>query len=53
MAKIQIKTEKVTPFGGIFPIMGAFDRFLGKIADSSIGIQRITNVYLMKKQIKD
>ena len=31
MAKILIKTEKVTPFGGIFPIMGAFDRFWGKI----------------------
>lgn len=39
MAKIQIKTEKVTPFGGIFPIMGAFDRFLGKIVDSTLGFR--------------
>ena len=24
MAKIQIKSEKITPFGGIFPIMDEF-----------------------------
>ena len=28
MAKIQIKNEKITPFGGIFPIMDYFDRKL-------------------------
>ena len=39
MAKIQIKSEKITPFGGIFPIMGAFDRFLGKIVDSTLGFR--------------
>ena len=26
MAKIQIKSEKLTSFGGIFPIMEKFDR---------------------------
>ena len=26
MAKIQIKSEKPTSFGGIFPIMEKFDR---------------------------
>jgi hypothetical protein len=31
VAKILIKTEKVTPFGGIFPIMGAFDDFGAKL----------------------
>jgi len=25
MAKVQIKSEKLTPFGGIFPIMEHFD----------------------------
>ena len=26
MAKIQIKSEKLTSFGGIFPIMEKFDK---------------------------
>lgn len=30
MAKIQIKSEKVTPFGGIFAIMEQFDALLSK-----------------------
>ena len=28
MANVQIKSEKLTPFGGIFPIMEQFDVFL-------------------------
>ena len=28
MAKVQIKSEKLTPFGGIFPIMEHFDALL-------------------------
>ena len=28
MAKIQIKSEKLTPFGGIFSIMEQFDALL-------------------------
>ncbi len=39
MAKIQIKSEKITPFGGIFPIMDAFDRVLGGIVDSTLGFR--------------
>ena len=27
MAKVQIKSEKLTPFGGIFSIMEQFDQF--------------------------
>ena len=38
MAKIQIKSEKITPFGGFFPIMDAFDRVLGGIVDSTLGL---------------
>ena len=30
MAKIQIKSEKLTPFGGIFPIMEQFDALLAQ-----------------------
>jgi len=28
MAKIQIKSEKLTPFGGIFHVMELFERYL-------------------------
>ena len=28
MANVQIKSEKLTPFGGIFPIMDQFDALL-------------------------
>ena len=37
MAKVQIKTEKLTPFGGIFPIMEQFDSMLSSIIDSTLG----------------
>ena len=30
MAKVQIKSEKLTPFGGIFSIMEQFAAFLAK-----------------------
>lgn len=39
MAKIQIKNEKITPFGGIFPIMDYFDRKLGSTIDSALGLR--------------
>ena len=39
MAKIQIKSEKITPFGGIFPIMECFDRLLGQTIDSILGLR--------------
>ena len=31
MAKVQIKSEKLTPFGGIFSIMEKFDSMLSLI----------------------
>ena len=37
MAKIQIKTEKLTSFGGIFPIMEQFDSMLSPVIDSTLG----------------
>ena len=33
MAKIQIKSEKVTPFGGIFHVRELFSRFVGPVID--------------------
>ena len=37
MAKIHIKSEKLTPFGGIFPTMEQFDALLSKTIDSTLG----------------
>ena len=38
MAKIQIKSEKLTPFGGIFHVMDLFERHLSHIIDGTLGI---------------
>ena len=35
MAKIQIKSEKLTPFGGIFSIMEQFDSTLSSVTQVS------------------
>ena len=37
MTKVQIKSEKLTPFGGLFPIMNQFDSTLSSVIDSSLG----------------
>ena len=37
MAKVQIKSEKLTPFGGIFSIMEKFDPMLSPVIDSTLG----------------
>ena len=39
MAKIQIKSEKLTPFGGIFSIMEQFDALLSQTIDSTLGLR--------------
>ena len=39
MAKIQIKSEKLTPLGGIFSIMEQFDSTLSSIIDSTLGLR--------------
>ena len=43
MAKIQIKSEKLTPFGGIFSIMEKFDSMLSPVIDSTLG-QRCSSI---------
>ncbi len=35
MVKVQIKSEQITPFGGIFSIMEQFDALLSKVIDST------------------
>ena len=37
MAKVQQKSEKVTPFGGIFFVLDKFDRILSSVIDSHLG----------------
>ncbi len=39
MAKIQIKSEKLTSFCGIFPIMEKLDRMLSRTIDSTLGLR--------------
>ena len=39
MAKVQIKSEKLTPFGGIFSIMEQFDVLLAQTIDSTLGLR--------------
>ena len=43
MAKVQIKSEKLTPFGGIFSIMEQFDSMLSPIIDQTLG-QRCSSI---------
>ena len=37
MTKVQIKSEELTPFGGIFSIMEQFDSTLSSVIDSTLG----------------
>ena len=39
MAKIAIKSEKLTPFGGTFPIMEHFSSLLSSTIDSTHGLR--------------
>ena len=36
MAKVRIKSEQITPFGGIFCVMEEFDALLSNIIDSTL-----------------
>ena len=39
MTKIQINSEELTPFGGIFSIMEQFDSTLSSVIDSTLGLR--------------
>ena len=39
MAKVALKSEKLTPFGGIFSIMEQFDSKLSSVTDSTLGMR--------------
>ena len=39
MAKVSIKSEKITAFGGIFSVSDIFDRILSSVIDSHLGLR--------------
>ena len=39
MAKVAIKSEKLSPFGGFFSIMEQFDSRLSSVIDSTLGMR--------------
>ena len=39
MAKVAIKSEKLSPFGGVFPIMEQFDSKLSSVIDSTLSMR--------------
>ena len=38
MANISIKSQKITPFGGIFQVMEKIDRYIGPVIDGGLGL---------------
>ena len=38
-AKVQIKSERVTPFGGIFHVRELFSRYVGPVIDKVLGLR--------------
>ena len=38
MAKINIKSEKITPFGGIYQVREKFFRYVGPVIDEVLGL---------------
>ena len=41
MAKVQIKSEKISAFGGIFFVLDKFDSILSSVIDSHLGLRNI------------
>ena len=39
MAKVSIKSERITPFGGIFHVREQFSRYVGLVIDKVLGLR--------------
>jgi hypothetical protein len=39
MAKVSIKYERITPFGGIFHVRELFSHFVGPVIDKILGLR--------------
>ena len=46
MAKVSIKSEKITAFGEIFFVLDKFDRILSSVIDSHLGLRSKLIAYL-------
>ena len=51
MAKIQIKSERLTPFGGLFSIMEQFDSTLSSVIDSTLGLRLDAQIVVQQTEI--
>lgn len=52
MTKINIKSDKITPFGGIFSVMERFDALLSKTIDLVLGMRCKSNGYQYSEIIR-
>ena len=48
MAKVSIKSERITPFGGIFHVRELFSRYVGPVIDKSAG----SAVYVLRLSVQ-
>ncbi len=39
MSKVSIKSEKITPFGGLFHVRELFFRYVGSVIDEVLGLR--------------
>ena len=46
MAKVQIKSEKLTPFGGVFHVMELFEPHLSHIINGTLGKRSVSIGYV-------
>ena len=53
MAKVSIKSEKITAFGGIFFVLDKFDRILSSVIDSHLGLRSKLIGYQYSEIIRD
>ena len=52
MAKVQIKSEKITAFGGIFFVLDKFDSILSSVIDSHLGLRNIHGISKTKPRVR-
>ena len=45
MAKVSIKSEKITPFGGFFYVRELFSRYVGPVIDKVLGLRCMSYGY--------
>ena len=47
MAKVSIKSEKITPFGGLFHVRELFFRYVGPVINEMLGLRCTSYGYLL------